>query len=145
MESDSRMRYGCGSGRSSPKADTVGPEVVERALTHFRSEARLHSPIFVLHVVRNWCNALSTSFRIQGGATGCVWGCAPVTVDSLQHYMVCDALWSAIAAALGRPIPLLARVGLAWDASKADRKRRSPLLPLALAVDAAARGLVSCT
>lgn len=94
----------------------VSAAIVERAVTRFCQEARRHSPIYVLHAMRTWCNAWSTSFRTQGGSTDCVWGCAPVTVDSLQHYLSCAPLWESVAAALGRSVPLL--LELAWHGTR---------------------------
>lgn len=111
-------------------------EVVDRALLRFRREARHHSPIFVLHAIRTWCNALGTSHRQQGGVSGCVWNCAPVSTDSLADYLNCAPLWNNIENALREPVSQLAKIGLDWDPDKSRRRRRSPLLPLALAVPA---------
>lgn len=110
-------------------------EVVDKALAFFHKEARHHSPIFVLHAIRTWCNAWGTSHRQQGGVPGCVWNCAPVTTDSLAHYLVCLPKWN-IELALREPVSQLAKVGLDWNSDKALRRKRPPLLPLSLAVQA---------
>lgn len=65
-------------------AGAIGQETLARAISRVCKEAKWHSPIFVLHAVRTWCNAWSTSFRTQTGSAGCVWGCSPIAVDSLH-------------------------------------------------------------
>lgn len=116
------------------RLDQADLAIVDKALELLRREARHHSPIFILHLIRTWCNSWITSHRTQTGTAGCAWACSPVSTDCLAHYLCCSAMWGAIEKALHAPISKLARVGLDWSAGRPTRKRQSPLLPLAIAV-----------